>query len=53
MAKTKKDLEIPSCQFETIKDKICVTRLMLTDESLETLHVAIGLYLKGGYLNDR
>lgn len=53
MAKNKTDLETPSCQFETIKGKLCVTRLALSNEGLEALHIAISEYLQNGCLTDR
>jgi hypothetical protein len=53
MAKNKTDLETPSCQFETIKGKVCVTRLALSNEGLEALHIAISQYLQNGCLTDR
>ncbi len=46
MVKSKKDLENQSCNFEVIKDKICITSLGLSNEGLESLHILIGEYLK-------
>ena len=53
MAETKSDLEIPSCQFEVVKGKVCVTRFAFTNEGLEALHIAISKYLQNGLLTDR
>jgi|TARA_R110000782_G_scaffold268726_1_gene365687 tRNA U34 5-carboxymethylaminomethyl modifying GTPase MnmE/TrmE len=53
MAENKKDLETPSCQFETIKGKVCVTRIAMSNEGLEALHIAISQYLQNGCLTDR
>jgi len=53
MAETKEDLEIPSCQFEVFKGKVCVTRISFTNEGLEALHIAISQYLQNGCLTDR
>ena len=53
IAENKIDLETPSCQFETIKGKVCVTRLALSNEGLEALHIAISQYLQNGCLTDR
>ena len=52
MAETKSDLEIPSCQFEVVKGKVCVTRIAFTNEGLEALHIAISQYLQDGLLTD-
>jgi hypothetical protein len=53
MAENKEDLETPSCQFETIKGKVCVTRIAMSNEGLEALHIAITHYLQKGCLTDR
>lgn len=53
MAETKSDLEIPSCQFEVVKGKVCVTRFAFTNEGLEALYIAISQYLQNGHLTDR
>ena len=53
MAENKEDLETPSCQFETIKGKVCVTRIAMSNEGLEALHIAISQYLQNGCLTDR
>ncbi len=53
MAENKEDLETPSCQFETIKSKVCVTRITMSNEGLEALHIAISQYLQNGCLTDR
>ena len=53
MAETKADLEIPSCQFDVVKGKVCVTRIAFTNEGLEALHIAISQYLQNGCLTDR
>lgn len=50
MAENKKDLEIPSCDFEIIKNKVCVTRIALSNEGLEALYIAISSYLQNGCL---
>lgn len=52
MAENQTDLETPSCKFETIKDKVCVTRLALSNEGLEALHIAISHYLQNVSLTD-
>jgi len=52
MAENKEDLENPSCQFETIRDKVCVTRIAMSNEGLEALHIAITHYLQKGCLAD-
>lgn len=52
MAENQTDLETPSCKFETIKDKVCVTRLALSNEGLEALHIAISHYLQNVSLID-
>lgn len=53
MAETKSDLEIPSCDFEVLKGKVCVTRIAFTNEGLEALHIAISQYLQNGCITDR
>jgi hypothetical protein len=53
MAENKEDLETPSCQYETIKGKVCVTKITMSNEGLEALHIAITNYLQKGCLTDR
>ena len=53
MAENKTDLEIPSCDFEIIKGKVCITRIALSNEGLEALHIAISSFLQNGCLTDR
>jgi len=53
IAESKEDLEIPSCAFEVVKGKICVTSLGLTDKGIEALYFAIRQYLHDGYTTDR
>ena len=53
MAENKEDLETPSCQFETVKGKVWVTRIAMSNEGLEALHIAISQYLQNGCLTDR
>lgn len=53
MAENKEDLETPSCKFETIKGKVCVTKIAMSNEGLEALHIAITHYFQKGCLTDR
>lgn len=53
LAENNSDIEVPSCAFNVLKNKVCVTELAISDEALEALHVAIGNYLRNGCLTDR
>lgn len=53
MAETKEDIEIPSCQFEVVKGKVCVTRIAFSNEGLEALYIAIKKYLEKDIIKDK
>ena len=52
MAENQTDLETPSCKFEIIKGKVCITRLALSNKGLEALNIAISHYLQNVSLTD-
>jgi len=46
------DIKKPTCKYKVLRGKIAITSLCMSDEGLEALHIAIGEYLRGGYITD-
>ena len=46
IAEKGEDLETPTCSYEVHRGKVLVTKLQMSNEALEVLHIIIGRYLR-------